>query len=156
MGDVFFYHLTRQGIEYALPPLLQKCLGAGWRVNLRAQHQDFLTWLDEKLWLGPDEGFLPHGLAGTDQDDDQPILLTCDPATPVRDCLIVTDGANVTAAEVQQTQRTCIVFDGNHPDHLTTARQHWKTLTDQGCTAKYWSQESGRWQLVTEKSPASS
>ena len=33
---------------------------------------------------------------------------------------------------------------------VQTARVQWKTLTDAGCAAKYWSEESGRWEMKAE------
>ena len=30
MGEIFFYHLTRQPVEQALPQLLQRARDAGW------------------------------------------------------------------------------------------------------------------------------
>ena len=76
MGAVYFYHLTRRPLEHTLPTLLDKARGAGWRVAVRGPDPDRLAWLDEKLWLGPEDRFLPHGLAGGPHDAAQPILLT--------------------------------------------------------------------------------
>lgn len=73
MGAAYFYHLTRQPLEVALPALLEKASGASWRVEVRGTSLERMQWLDEKLWLGPDDGFLAHGLAGSDKDAHQPI-----------------------------------------------------------------------------------
>ena len=59
MGAVYFYHLTRRPLEATLPMLLDKALDAGWRVLVRGTESARLDWLDEKLWLGPEDGFLP-------------------------------------------------------------------------------------------------
>ena len=64
MGAVYFYHLTRTPLEATLPTLLGKARKAGWRVSVRGTSAERMAWLDEKLWLGTDEQFLPHGLAG--------------------------------------------------------------------------------------------
>ena len=76
MGAAYFYHLTRRPLEATLPTLLEKARGAGWRIAVRGVDAARMDWLDQKLWLGPEEGFLPHGLAGGDHDAHQPILLT--------------------------------------------------------------------------------
>ncbi|MGV6840094.1 MAG: DNA polymerase III subunit chi [Planktomarina sp.] len=154
MGEAYFYHLTRQSQTEALLEILPKCLSQNWRVELRTGQADRLEWLDEKLWLGPDDGFLPHGIAGGDHDALQPILLTSDggdTAAPPHDCLICVDGAAVTDAHVRAATRTCIVFEAADPAQMSTARSQWVSLTEAGCTAKYWSQETGRWQLKAEK-----
>ncbi|MEM1131232.1 MAG: DNA polymerase III subunit chi [Pseudomonadota bacterium] len=151
MGDAFFYHLTRQPLEAVLPMLLTRSLGAGWRVVIRGQDAARMAWLDEKLWLGPEEEFLPHGLAGGPHDADQPILLTDDTALPnTARCLMSVDGAEVTADEVTALDRVCILFDGNDPSAVDHARDQWRGLTGAGCKAQYWSQDSGRWEKKAE------
>lgn len=151
MGAVFFYHLTRRPLEATLPMLLGKAREAGWRVAVRGTAPDRLSWLDEKLWLGAEEDFLPHGLAGGPHDARQPILLTAAPETPNDpQCLMAIDGADVLPAEVQALERACILFDGNDEAALQHARTQWKALTDAGCSAQYWSEESGRWEKKAE------
>jgi DNA polymerase-3 subunit chi len=152
MGAVFFYHLTRQPLETTLPVLLGKARAAGWRCAVRGVDQNRMAWLDERLWLGADDGFLPHGLSGGAHDADQPILLTCDAGaanSPV--CVMAVDGAEIDANEVAALERVCILFDGNDPAALQRARDQWKTLTDAGCAAQYWSEESGRWEKKAER-----
>ncbi|MEL6608999.1 MAG: DNA polymerase III subunit chi [Pseudomonadota bacterium] len=151
MGAVYFYHLTRSSVEDTLLMLLPKARGAGWRVAVRGTSPDRMTQLDERLWLGPDDGFLPHGVAGGPHDADQPILLTTDTeAANDPACLMSVDGAEVAAGEVTALERTCILFDGADGDALARARGQWKALTTAGCHAQYWSQESGRWEKKAE------
>ncbi|MEO1500648.1 MAG: DNA polymerase III subunit chi, partial [Pseudomonadota bacterium] len=102
MGAVYFYHLTRQSLERTLPMLLEKARGAGWRVLVRGTDKARLDWLDEKLWLGPEEGFLAHGRAGGPHDAQQPVLLTEANGAAVNEaqCLMSVDGAEVTSDEV--------------------------------------------------------
>ena len=150
MGAAYFYHLTRQPLEATLPMLLGKARQAGWRVAVRGNDADRIAWLDEKLWLGPEDGFLPHGIAGGPHDADQPILLTVNIASNDPACLMTIDGADVTAEEVQHLERVCILFDGIDDASLQTARGQWKVLTDAGCSAQYWSEESGRWEKKAE------
>lgn len=150
MGAAFFYHLTRRPLEATLPLLLEKSLAAGWRVAVRGVEEPRLDWLDEKLWLGPEEGFLPHGRAGGPNDRFQPVLLTSGAAANDPQCLMSVDGAEVAAEEVQTMQRVCILFDGHDGQALNHARAQWKALTAAGCAAQYWSEESGRWEKKAE------
>lgn len=152
MGAAYFYHLTRQPLETTLPILLGKARDAGWRIAVRGTNADRMTWLDERLWLGADDGFVAHGLAGGPHDADQPILLTTESTyanTP--DCVMSVDGAEIAAEDVTGRARVCILFDGNDPDAVQRARGQWKALTDAGCAAQYWSEESGRWEKKAEK-----
>ncbi|TMV83226.1 DNA polymerase III subunit chi [Thioclava sp. BHET1] len=152
MGAAYFYHLTRSTVEEALPILLGRALQAGWRVAVRGQAEARMRWLDEKLWLGPEEGFLPHGLAGGPHDGDQPILLcTGTEAANNPACVMTIDGAPVAAAEVAALERVCVIFDGNDPEALDQARAQWKELTGAGASAQYWSEESGRWEKKAER-----
>lgn len=147
-----FYHLTRSPLEALVPVLAARALAEGWRVALRGTRADRLAWLDEKLWLGPEDEFLPHGIAGGPHDADQPVLLTTEAALPNgAACLITFDGADVTPDEAQTLRRVCILFDGNDPSALETARGQWRLLTAAGVPAQYWSQASGRWEKQAER-----
>ena len=151
MGAAYFYHLTQTPLEQTLPTLLEKCRGAGWRVAVRGTDTARLDWLDEKLWLIGDGSFLPHGRAGGAHDGAQPILLTDQadaPNTPA--CVMCIDGADVSDAEVVALERVCILFDGNDEAAVAKARKQWKSLTGAGCSAQYWSQETGRWEKKAE------
>ena len=151
MGAAYFYHLTRRPLEATLPMLLGKALQAGWRVAVRGVDPGRMDWLDQRLWQGPEEGFLPHGLAGGPHDADQPVLLTTASDMPnAAACLMTVDGAGVEPDEVQRLERVCILFDGNDPDAVQVARGQWKALTGAGCSAQYWSEESGRWEKKAE------
>lgn len=152
MGAAYFYHLTHSTVEETLPLLTGKAMGAGWRVAIRATAAQRLEWFDQVLWRGGAEDFLPHGIAGGDHDALQPVLLTTQPELSNQaHCLITVDSAEVGADEVQSLDRVCVVFDGSNPDQLNHARFQWKSLTDAGCSAQYWSEESGSWQKKAEK-----
>jgi DNA polymerase III subunit chi len=146
MGEVHFYHLTRSPADVALRQLLERVLARGWRAAVRAPG-DRLDWLDRQLWLGPEDGFLPHGRDGGPHDARQPVLLT-GAAAPANapEVLFALDGAAVTAAEAARHERLCILFDGADAVALDHARGQWAALAGAGCPARYWSQESGRWQ----------
>lgn len=151
MGAVLFYHLTRAPLEDTLPVLLSRSLERGWRVVVRGTDAERMDRLDRKLWLGPEDGFLPHGLAGGPHDADQPVLLTCGSGLPNgAACLMAVDGADVAADEAQALERSCILFDGHDPEAVAAARAQWKRLTGAGLAAEYWSEESGRWAKKAE------
>ncbi|MEL7124949.1 MAG: DNA polymerase III subunit chi [Pseudomonadota bacterium] len=150
MGAAYFYHLTRRPLEVALAELLEAARKRDMRVAVRGQAAERLAWLDEKLWLMPEDGFLPHGLAGGAHDADQPILLTTGPAANGATCVMSVDGAEVSADEVGTLDRVCVLFDGNDPAALDVARGQWKALTGAGAAAQYWSEESGKWEKKAE------
>ncbi|WP_375227910.1 DNA polymerase III subunit chi [Roseobacter sp. S98] len=152
MGTAMFYHLTRHPLEQTLAMLLDKAGQAGWRVLVRGTEFSRMDWLDQQLWLTPADGFLPHGLAGGAHDAQQPVLLSAgtEPAANGADCVMIVDGAPVTPDEVNALARVCVLFDGNDPAAVDTARGQWKALKDAGVTAQYWSEESGRWEKKAE------
>ncbi|WP_147124649.1 DNA polymerase III subunit chi [Shimia ponticola] len=151
MGAAYFYHLTRSPVEETLPMLLDKARGAGWRIVVKGADLERLKFMDEKLWLGPEDGFVPHGLAGGAHDADQPILLTQSDDWPNNpQCVMALDGADVDADAVNRLDRVCILFDGADGSAVQRARGQWKSLTGAGCAAQYWSQESGRWEKKAE------
>ena len=77
----------------------------------------------------------------------QPILLTCanDVANDAT-CVFSIDGADVSNAEVEALERTCVLFDGNAEDALSKARAQWQQIKSAGLSAEYWSEESGTWE----------
>ena len=151
MGEAYFYHMTRAPLEQTLPVLLEKALDAGWRVVVRGSQEARLDWLDQRLWLGSEDSFLPHGRTGGPHDADQPVLLTHGAEAANRaECLVSVDGAEIAAEEVAEAKRTMVLFDGNDPAAVDVARGQWRALTGAGAKAKYWSQESGRWEMKAE------
>ncbi|MEX3015742.1 DNA polymerase III subunit chi [Gymnodinialimonas hymeniacidonis] len=154
MGEAYFYHLTRAPLEVTLATLLGKSLQAGWQIAVRGRTDAMLERLDEQLWLRPEDGFLPHGRAGGPHDAAQPVLLTKDQAVNDPTCLVSVEGAGVTADEVSQMARVMVLFDGHDDAAVQTAREQWKALTGAGVAAKYWSEESGRWEMKAESGGA--
>ncbi|MEP1962936.1 DNA polymerase III subunit chi [Tateyamaria sp.] len=150
MGAAYFYHLTRRPLEETLTMLLGKSLQAGWRVAVRGVDEGRLAWLDERLWTGESDAFLPHGVAGGAHDADQPVLLTTGAAGNGATCVMSIDGARVSAEEVAALDRVCVLFDGDDPEALDVARAQWKALKDAGAAAQYWSEESGKWEKKAE------
>ena len=148
MGAAYFYHLTQRSMEDTLSMLLGKARGAGWRVAVRGREVSRMVHLDNRLWQG--DGFVPHGVAGGDHDAAQPILLTTQPDCPNgATCIMSVDGAEVTADEVAQMERVCVLFE-DYDEALSTARRQWKALKDAGASAQYWSDESGGWEKKAE------
>ena len=150
MGVAYFYHLTRRPMEETLSMLLGKPLQAGWRVAVRGRDPARMAWLDERLWQGEQDAFLPHGVAGGPHDADQPVLLTTGAAENGASCVMSVDGAAVSAEEVASLDRVCVLFDGDDSEALDVARAQWKALKDAGASAQYWSEESGKWEKKAE------
>lgn len=151
MGAAYFYQMSRKPLVETLTLLLGKAQGAGWRVAVRGTNRDALAQIDAALWLGPEDSFVPHGLAGGPHDAAQPILLTTDAIAPNgATCVFSIHGAEVSAQEVAALDRVCILFDGSDDIALNTARGQWKALKTAGASAQYWSEDSGRWEKKAE------
>lgn len=151
MGAAFFYHLTQRPLVDTLRMLLTKSRANGWNVVVRGAHAEGLEALDKALWLGAEDGFLPHGIAGGAQDADQPILLTTAADAPnAPHCVMSVHGAEVSADEIAALDRVCILFDGDDEQALNVARGQWKALKEAGASAQYWSEESGSWEKKAE------
>lgn len=143
MGAAYFYHLSQRPLEATLPVLLGKALDAGWRVEVRGREAAMLETVDRQLWQG--DGFLPHGVKGGPNDADQPVLLTTEPGGNAASCVMSIGGAVVGADEIATLSRVCILFDGGDAAAVETARNQWRSLTEQGAEAQYWAEEGGRW-----------
>jgi DNA polymerase III subunit chi len=151
MGTAMFYHLTRSTAEDTVTSLLGRAIGMGWRIMIRGGQAARLDRLDAHLWLHPENSFLPHGRAGGADDTAQPVLLGEGPITNAATAMMLLDGAEVSLNEAQSLTRVWLIFDGEDQAALTAARAQWKTLTDAGIAAQYWSEETGKWQMKAEK-----
>jgi len=149
MGAVFFYELQGAPLEVTLPMLIEKARGQGWRVLVRGTDPDLLARLDDALWQGAVDAFLPHGMAGGPHDAEQPVLLGDVPAADFA-CVMAVGGASVTPQEADDLARACILFD-SHDTAKAQAWVQWKALTEAGVAAQYWAQEDGRWVKKAER-----
>jgi len=144
-ATAMFYHLTQKGLDETLTMILTRALGQGWRLMIRSPDQGLLQHLDEKLWLGPEEGFLPHGMQGGAHDALQPVLLGPGPIANGAQGLFLLAGGDVAEGEVAGLERIWLIFDGADAAAVQAARGQWQRLTGWGLPAQYWSDETGSW-----------
>ena len=151
MGTAMFYHLTRSTPAQTLAMILPRALKQGWRVMLRGTDTAALEKLDAQLWHGPDDSFLPHGMAGGPQDGDQPVLLGTGGIGNGAQGLVLVDGADTTPDEALVLERVWAIFDGADDAAVARARGLWTRLTTAGMAAQYWSEDAGKWEKKAEK-----
>jgi DNA polymerase III subunit chi len=147
MTEVLFYHLKGQTLEQVLPPLLQKSLQRGWRVVVQAASDERIEGLDAHLWTWRDDSFLPHGTWRDSEAPAHPVLLTVNDANPngagVR---FLVEGAGM-PGDAAAYHRIVLLFDGEDPEAVETARTRWGEAKAAGFDVTYWqADESGRWQ----------
>ena len=142
MAEVAFYHLTRTGLEDALPRLLSRTLEAGERAVVRCGDPERLAALDAALWLCPEPDWLPHGTADADL---QPIwLTTADDAPNGGRFLFLVDGAG--SEKLEAFARVFDIFDGNDEEQVAQARERWKAAKAAGHGLSYWQQTAKGWE----------
>jgi DNA polymerase III subunit chi len=145
--EILFYQLNGQKLEQVLPPLIQRSLERGWRVIVQASSDERVEALDAHLWTWRDDAFLPHGTWREAEAAEQPVLLTVNAENPngatVR---FLVDGTAV-PTDAATYQRLVLLFDGDDPEALETARSRWADAKNQGFEVTYWrTDENGRWQ----------
>ena len=143
----WFYHLSRTALEVAAPPLMRKCLEAGWRVLAVSPDMERLAKLDAALWTFDDTSFLPHGQAEAPGLDAarQPVLLSAKLKNANNaDALVLMDG---TDAPVEAPFRRCmVIFEDGDTDTRARAREQFKAAKDSGLVTRYFQQTSaGGW-----------
>lgn len=146
MTEMLFYHLKGQTLEQVLPNLLQRSLERGWRVVVQASSDERVEALDAHLWTFSDESFLPHGTWRDADAAEQPIVLTMTADNPngatVR---FLVDGADL-SGDGAAYERIVMLFDGDDPEALESARARWTAAKASGFEATYWKpDEKGRW-----------
>ena len=143
--EVWFYHLERTGLDQALPELLQKTLGRGWRALVRSPSPQRLEHLDGWLWSYRDDSFLPHGLAGEPLTERQPVLLVQGDENPNgAKALFLLDDAD--PGPLDDFDRCLILFDGADETAVSAARGRWSALKAQGLPLSYWRQSAKGWE----------
>lgn len=143
MAEVLFYHLSESTLEDALPGLLERSIGRGWRAVVQTGTEERRDALDQHLWTFRDDSFLAHG---TDQEtlaEDQPVLLTTS-AENQNDAQIrfLVDGA--VPPDLSGYERAVFLFDGHDSGQVDAAREHWKTMKSAGHDVTYWQQSADR------------
>ena len=125
MAEIGFYHLTRTGLDQALPRLLDRTLQAGQRALVLCPDADRVAALDEALWACPEPAWLPHGTPADGDPDLQPIWLAAeDTAVNGARFLFLVDGADT--ANLGKFDRVFDLFDGRGEMAVAAARQRWK------------------------------
>jgi DNA polymerase-3 subunit chi len=76
MTDIGFYHLTRTGLDRALPQLLAKTLAAQKRALVLVSSDQMAKMLDDALWTFDKSSWLPHGMTKGGSESDQPVLIS--------------------------------------------------------------------------------
>ena len=148
--EIWFYHLTRQPLERALPLLLERSLARGWKAVVQAQTQERIQTLDEFLWTYSEESFLGHGTAADGDGELQHVYLTTGSENPngsqVR---FFIEGAQIAPVLDQggKYDRVILMFYGNNEQELVAARAQWKVLKEKSLELSYWQQtEAGSWE----------
>jgi len=143
--EIRFYHLTSSRLEQALPALLQRTLGRGWRAVVLADSAERVEWLNQHLWTFEQGSFLPHGSAKDGDAPDQPVWLTDTEETPNgAKVLFLLDG--MACEKPESYDLVCTVFDGNDGEATSRARHQWKTWKDKGIALTYWQQGDKGWE----------
>jgi DNA polymerase-3 subunit chi len=149
MTEILFYHLQRQPLERVLPTLIEKSLERGWRVVVQAAAEERIEALDAHLWTFRDDSFLPHGTWREASVSEQPVVLTIHDDNPNGAAVrFLIDGVPV-PADAAAYQRIVLIFDGEDPEAVATARERWSEGRAQGFDVTYWqTDEQGRWQRM--------
>lgn len=144
MAEIGFYHLTRSGLEDALPRLLGRTLDSGERAVVRCGSAERLAALDAALWLSESPDWLPHGSAATGNAELQPIWLTTGEDAPNGgQFLFLVDGAE---GALEGFARVFDLFDGNDEAQVARARARWKAARAAGHGLSYWQQTARGWE----------
>lgn len=146
MTEIRFYHLQYQALEQALPALLNKALGTGKRIVVKASDKARVKALNEQLWTYRPDSFLPHGSADDGFSSDQPVYLTYEDENPNGAAvLILTDGAK--SAIMDQFDLCCEMLNGRDDAQVKAARGRWKAYQEAGHDITYWQQsDTGGWE----------
>lgn len=144
--QVDFYQLEARPVGQVLPRIAERLLESGARLLVVADDEAALDSLDAALWTWRGDSFLPHAVAGRDDDVAQPVLLSCstEPTNGARNVALI-DG--IWREEALVFDRTFYLFDGETVDG---ARAAWRALAGRdGLERRFWKQDDGgKWSQV--------
>ncbi|WND02339.1 DNA polymerase III subunit chi [Temperatibacter marinus] len=142
MPDIRFYHLENEGLEGALPKLMERVISAGLRAVVKVKDTDQSALIDELLWSYKPDAFLPHDTEDSPQVSLQPILITTQQhRLNEAECLILLDADNWD--DFDPFKRILYMFDGKNEEVVTAARLDWKAFKEKGFEMSYWQQMPG-------------
>jgi DNA polymerase-3 subunit chi len=146
MAEVLFYHLTESTLEEALPGLIERSLGRGWKAVVQASTEERRDALDAHLWSFRDDSFVAHGTDREPHAAEQPVLLTVGSGNAnAANVRFLVDGAE--PSDVSGHERLVFMFDGHDQAQVEAARGHWKTMREAGNDVTYWQQTADkRWE----------
>jgi DNA polymerase III subunit chi len=144
--EIGFYHLTRTPLDAALPRLLGRVLTSGGRAFVLCGEAERAKALDAALWTCPDPDWLPHGLAGGQDDALQPVLIGTEDLSAANGArfLVLVDGA--ASARLGEFDRVLDLFDGSDEAAVAAARTRWAAAKQAGHVLTYWQQGAGGWE----------
>jgi DNA polymerase-3 subunit chi len=143
MAEVLFYHLSESTLEDALPGLLERSLGRGWRAVVQAGTDERRDALDQHLWTFRDDSFLAHGTDREPSAAEQPVLLTTGAGNPNHAQIrFLVDGAS--PPDLSEYERAVFLFDGHDTSQVEAARGHWSAMKGAGHAVTYWQQTPDR------------
>ena len=143
MAEVLFYHLTESTLEDALPGLLERSVGRGWRAVVQTGSEERRDALDQHLWTFRDDSFLAHGTDREPLAAEQPVLLTTgDGNANEAQIRFLVDGA--VPPDLSSYERAVFLFDGHDTGQVEAAREHWKGMKTAGHAVTYWQQTADR------------
>lgn len=145
MTEIRFYHLQGSTEDQVLPQLALKAWQAGGRVVVKAQEAR-VAKLNDLLWTFRADVFLPHGAAGDDMPERQPVWLTAGDDNPNgAKTLILASGCGEAALDGYDL--CCTLLDGRDEARVAEARALWTQYKEAGHQVSYWQQaEGGGWQ----------
>jgi DNA polymerase-3 subunit chi len=143
--EIGFYHLLSTPLERALPRLLERAVGQGHRIVVRAATGERIEHLNALLWTYDEASFLAHGAARDGNPAAQPIWLSDRDDNPNdATMLVLIDG--VDAADLGNFARCADLFDGNDAGAVEAARERWRRARAAGHALTYWQQTASGWE----------
>lgn len=150
MPEILFYHLEKRSLDEALPGLVERTLARGWRALIRPDSAERAQAIDNLLWTGNAEAFLPHAQAGDGDAELQPVLITVETGNANHADVLFVVGGIMPAAGFEEAAgfaRIVVLFDGRDGSALSAAREAWVCARKAGHDATYWKQSAdGKWE----------
>ncbi len=145
MTDIRFYHMEQATLDQALPMIVMKAWQSGENVMVRVPDKREASRLNDLLWSFRADSFIPHGMDGDKNADQQPVFVTAnDDNANDANILILTHGC--TYPSVADFKMTCEMLDGRVQSQIADARGRWKEYKNDGHDLTYWQQdENGKW-----------
>ncbi len=143
---VDFYHLSRREQDAGLVSLVAKIFSLKKRAVLLCEDEAEANRLDDLLWTKKATSFWAHGIAGNENDQNQPFLISTEITDKNNPEIIMLFNLKKYPTDFGDYEKILVPFNGDDDKILSEARKEYAVFKEKKAEISYWKREENKWQ----------